>query len=133
MSVLKTYLSDIEAKERLTVNERDALLFLFCKDESNDLTIQAKLASSEIAFYRVSKSSQQNLFDLVVDKDFVQSIKAKIEQDINEQLEFRNRSQHIIDKALSEIKKDPYAKHLSNISLDLDVRVINDPAHLDII
>ena len=133
MSVLETYLSDIEAKERLTVNERDALLFLFCKDESNDLTIQAKLASSEIAFYRVSKSSQQNLFDLVVDKDFVQSIKAKIEQDINEQLEFRNRSQHIIDKALSEIKKDPYTKHLSDISLDLDVRVINEPAHLDII
>ncbi|MDA9689371.1 hypothetical protein N9V13_03045 [Betaproteobacteria bacterium] len=133
MSVLETYLSDIEAKERLTVNERDALLFLFCKDESNDLTIQAKLASSEIAFYRLSESSQQNLFELVVDKDFVQSITAKIEQDINEQLEFRNRSQHIIDKALSEIKKDPYAKHLSDISLDLDVRVINEPAHLDII
>ena len=133
MSVLETYLSDIVAKERLTVNERDALLFLFCKDESNDLTIQAKLASSEIAFYRVSKSSQQNLFDLVVDKDFVQSIKAKIKQDINEQLEFRNRSKHIVKKALNEIKKDPYTKHLSDISLDLDVRVINEPAHLDII
>ena len=133
MSVLETYLTDLETKERLPGNQRDALLFLFCKDESKDLTFQAKLVSSEIAFYRLSESSQQNLFDLVKDKNFVQSIKAKIEQDINEQLEFRNRSQHIIDKAISEIKKDPYAKHLSNISLDLDVRVINDPAHLDII